>query len=112
MAFESYCIIGHYIIFEYDTTTNYTTTRVRLGIPTNGSELFEQNSPFPGAFAYKSSAVQEEECYISFDSFGNAHEDLLCVLNTGHMGTLIRYIESVDETYCDRTHLKSSRIEL
>ena len=113
IAFESYCTPGHYLVFDQVAFNNNTTTHhIRLGVPANGSELFEQNTPFPGAFAYKSVTMDERECYVAFDAFGNAHVELLCVLNTSHMATLIRYIESVDETECDHVHLKTTRVEL
>ena len=76
-----------------------------LGVPSNDNELFEQNSPFPEAFAYKSNAFDPEECYLAFDRFGNAHDEHLCLINTSHMGTLIRYIETVEETPCTNARL-------
>ena len=100
-------MLGRYIIFEKNAT------RVRLGIPSNDSEIFEQNSPFPGTYAYKSRAVEGQDCYLSFDLFGNAHKDeLLCVTTMSHMGTLFSVIESVEEADCEQVQLKSSRLEL
>ena len=111
-AFESYCESGQYIVFDKMVAGNDTEIKFRLGVPRNNNELFEQISPFQGVFAYKASSIEPEHCYMGFDSFGNNCGELLCELNTSHMATLIRYIESVEETNCQHTQLKSSRMEL
>lgn len=95
ISFESYCNPGQFIVF-------LNTTIATLGVPSNDNELFEQISPFPEAFAYKSNAFDPEECYLAFDRFGNAHDENLCLTDASHMGTLIRYIETVEETPCNR----------
>lgn len=76
-------------------------TTVKVGIPSNDNELLVQNIPFQGIHAYKSHVHDQHDCYIAFDGYGYPHEDDLCNLNTGHMSTLIRYIESVESAQCD-----------
>jgi hypothetical protein len=111
-AFESYCKPGQYIVVYKLAANNSSDIKLRLGTPRNNSEQFEQVAPFPGIYAYKSSSPATQDCYMAFDSFGNSHDDILCNVDTSHMASLIRYIESVEETICEHTHLKSSRFEL
>ena len=99
-------------MMEKIVTGNRTEIKFRLGVPRNNSELYEHIAPFPGFSAYKSSGIEPEHCYMGFDSFGNSYGQLLCQLDTSHMSTLIMHIESVEETNCQHTQLRSSKIEL
>ena len=97
--------MGQFILID-------NSTRIRLDFPSNDSELFEQISPFPGTFAYKSASIEDAMCFLSFDSFGNAHDKELCFLDMGHLGMLINYLESMTNVPCDHTQLKSAKLEL
>lgn len=105
VAFESYCSSGHYIVFQ-------NKTRLGFGLPSDDNGKFKQLVPFPGAYAYKSTAYDEQECYVAFDSFGNSHDEHLCLVNTSYMGTLITYMEVVENTNCDYTLLTHAKVEL
>ena len=91
---------------------NRTEIKLQLGVPFNNNELFETIAPFPGVAAYKSSAIEPENCYMGFDSFGNTYGENLCQIDTSHMATFINYIQAVEETNCLHTQMQPSKIEL
>lgn len=97
---------------EAENSTKEAQVHMHLGVPINDSELFEQISPFPLSFAYKASSIEPEMCFMAFDAFGNNYNGKLCDLNTGHVATHLRYIESLEPTQCDHTQLKTSKTEL
>lgn len=101
VAFEMACHPGQFIIFDNMTT-------VRVGTPSDGNELFEQLSPFTNVVAYKSMAVEGQDCYIAFNRFGHPYNEELCVVDTSHRGTLIRYVEAFEEAECEETNLLRS----
>ena len=94
-----------YIVFHNRTT-------IGIGEPDNGNELFERNSPMPGAYSFKSHAFNDDSCFLAFDGFGNAHDDYLCEFNTMSVDTLISLVDSVEEIACGLAQHRMRKEEL
>lgn len=86
IAFQAACFPGQYLIF-------HNKTEMRIGVPENDNELFEEIVVHPG-HAYKSYIHSDPQCYLAFDTMGNAHEQELCQVTTGHADVVISYIET------------------
>lgn len=86
VAFQAACFPGQYLIF-------HNKTELRIGVPVNGNELFEEIVAHPG-HAYKSYIHTDPQCYLAFDTMGNAHEQELCVVTTEHADVIISSFET------------------
>jgi len=96
VAFQSVCYPEWYLIF-------HNKTEVKLGVPHQGNELFEENMLGFSAHAFKSYIYNEPHCYLAFDDVGNVHDQHLCQVTTGHLDVRIIPMESLLSPSCHRS---------